>query len=231
MIERNDIMAGITSETEPDKALNADSLESDDSTDDPTDDRSWWLQRPDVSPATGIAVLVLGIIGFIASATLTIERIELLINPSYRPSCSINPVLSCGSVMVTPQARLFGFPNPLIGIAAFSVIIVTGVLATGRVSLPRWYWLGQTIGLALGFVFVNWLAFESLYRINALCPYCMVVWTVTPILLILSAGRLLGNSYRARDIRGWLWVLLPLWYAIVIVAIGIQFWDYWSTLI
>ena len=85
MIERNDIMAGITSETEPDKALNADSLESDDSTDDPTDDRSWWLQRPDVSPATGIAVLVLGIIGFIASATLTIERIELLINPSYRP--------------------------------------------------------------------------------------------------------------------------------------------------
>lgn len=192
---------------------------------------SWWLTRPDVSRATGVVTLVLGVIGFIASATLTIERIELLIDPSYRPSCSINPVLSCGSVMVTEQARLFGFPNPLIGIAAFAVIIVTGVLATGRVALPRWYWLGQTICLALGFVFVNWLAFESLYRIGALCPYCMVVWTVTPILLILSAGRLFGDSYRSRDLRGWLWVLLPLWYAIVIVAIGIQFWDYWSTLI
>lgn len=196
-----------------------------------TDDRPWWLQRPDVSTATGIVTLILGVLGFISAATLTIERIELLINPEYVPSCSINPVLSCGSVMVTEQARVFGFPNPLIGIAAFSVIIVTGVLTIARVWLPRWYWAGQTLGLALGFVFVNWLAFQSIYRINALCPYCMVVWTLTPILLILSAGRLFGDSPRARDLRGWLWVLLPLWYAIIIVAIGVHFWDYWSTLI
>ncbi|MGC5249443.1 vitamin K epoxide reductase family protein [Gordonia sp. DT219] len=195
------------------------------------DGRSWWLQRPEVSRVTGIVVFVLGVVGFVASTTLTIERIQILINPSYVPSCSINPVLSCGSVMVTAQARLFGFPNPLIGIAAFSVIIVTGVLTTTRVTLPRWYWLGQTICLALGFVFVNWLAFQSLYRINALCPYCMAVWALTPILLILSVGRLMGDSDRAHEIRGWLWVLLPLWYAIVIVAIGIRFWDYWSTLI
>ncbi|MFT4128073.1 MAG: vitamin K epoxide reductase family protein [Gordonia sp. (in: high G+C Gram-positive bacteria)] len=187
--------------------------------------------RPAVSARIGITVLVLGILGFVASATLTIERIELLINPEYTPSCSINPILSCGSVMVTPQARLFGFPNPLIGIAAFAVIITTGVLATARISLPRWYWLGQTVGTALGFVFINWLAFQSLYRINALCPYCMVVWTILPILLILSAGRLFGDSDRARDRRGWLWVALPLWYVIVIGAIAEHFWYYWSTLI
>ena len=54
----------------------------------------------------------------LASLTLTVEKIELLIDPSYVPSCSINPVLSCGSVMVTHQASVFGFPNPLIGIVA-----------------------------------------------------------------------------------------------------------------
>ena len=44
-----------------------------------------------------------------------VEKIEILINPDYVPSCSLNPVLSCGSVMITPQASAFGFPNSLIG--------------------------------------------------------------------------------------------------------------------
>lgn len=188
--------------------------------------------RPAVGAGAAWTLLVTGVIGFVSAATLTVERYNLLIDPSYTPSCSINPILSCGSVMTQPQASIFGFPNPLIGIASFAVIIVTGVLSVARVDLPRWYWLGQTICTAAGFVMINWLAFQSIYRINALCPYCMAVWVVTPIILLLSIGRLPNNaSPRADEIRGWLWVLLPVWYAIVIVAIGVQFWDYWSTLI
>ncbi len=190
-----------------------------------------WTRLMPTSRVIGVIVLVAGVIGLIASATLTIERFELAIDPSYTPSCSINPVLSCGSVMVTDQAAIFGFPNPLIGIAAFSVIVVTGALATAGVQLPRWYWLGQTLGTLAGFVMINWLVFQSLYRIHALCPYCMVVWTVTPLILVLSAGRVFGSSRVGREIRSWLWVLLPVWYAVVIVAIGVEFWDYWSTLI
>src|SRR5262245_18779589 len=64
-------------------------------------------------------VLIAGVLGLAASLTLTDEKISMLTNPSYKPSCSINPVLSCGSVMVTPQASAIGFPNPLIGIVAF----------------------------------------------------------------------------------------------------------------
>ncbi|MCV7064259.1 hypothetical protein H7I76_36330 [Mycolicibacterium vaccae] len=63
------------------------------------------------------------------------EKINILLNPSYVPSCNINPVVSCGSVMVTPQASVLGFPNPLIGIAAFTVVVVTGVLAVAKVTL------------------------------------------------------------------------------------------------
>ncbi|AZG45301.1 vitamin K epoxide reductase family protein [Gordonia insulae] len=192
---------------------------------------SWLTTLPDVGVATSITLFITGIIGLVASATLTVERFHLLTDPGYRPSCSINPIISCGSVMVKPQAAIFGFPNPLIGIAAFSVIVVTGVIATARISLPRWYWLGQSIATAAGFVMINWLAFQSLYRIHALCPYCMVVWTVTPIILIISIGRLVDDTRRGHEIRSWLWVLLPVWYAVVIVAIGAEFWDYWSTLI
>ena len=132
-----------------------------------------------VRTASAVWVLIAGVLGLAAALTLTIEKIEILINPDYVPSCSINPVLSCGSVMITPQASVFGFPNPLIGIVAFTVVVVTGVLAIGKVRLPRWYWAGLATGTLLGVVFIHWLIFQSLYRIGALCPYCMVVWAVT----------------------------------------------------
>ena len=124
-------------------------------------------------------VLIAGVAGLIASATLTVEKIAILLNPSYVPSCNLNPIVSCGSVMTTPQASALGFPNSLIGIAAFTVVTVTGVLAVTKVPLPRWYWVGMTLGILAGAGFVHWLIFQSLYRIGALCPYCMVVWVAT----------------------------------------------------
>ena len=138
--------------------------------------------------ASAIWVLIAGVVGLVAALTLTVEKIELLIDPAYVPSCSINPVLSCGSVMVTPQASAFGFPNSLIGIVAFTVVVVTGVLAVAKVALPRWYWVGLAIGTLLGTVFVHWLIVQSLYHIGALCPYCMVVWSVTiPLLCVVTS--------------------------------------------
>ena len=59
-----------------------------------------------------------GVVGFIAAAVLLVERIRLAQDSDYVPTCSLNPVLSCGSVMETAQASLLGFPNPIIGVAA-----------------------------------------------------------------------------------------------------------------
>lgn len=187
-----------------------------------------------VRRASAIWVLIAGALGLTAAVTLTIEKIELLIDPSYVPSCSINPVLSCGSVMVTPQASAFGFPNSLIGIVAFTVVLVTGVLAIAKVSLPRWYWAGLAIGTLLGTVFVHWLIFQSLYHIHALCPYCMVVWTVTiPLLAVVSSIALqpLAGNAVARTVYQWRWSLVALWFTGLVLMILAQFWDYWSTLI
>jgi len=187
-----------------------------------------------VRRASALWVLIAGVIGLVSAATLTIEKIELLIDPSYVPSCSLNPVLSCGSVMVTPQAALFGFPNPLLGIAGFSVVVVTGVLAVAKVRLPQWYWSGLAAGTLLATVFVHWLIFQSLYRIGALCPYCMVVWAVTIPLLVVTASialRPLAGNAVARGIHQWRWSLTALWFTALILLILVRFWDYWSTYI
>lgn len=187
-----------------------------------------------VRSASAVWVLIAGLVGLAASLTLTVERVRLLENPDYVPSCSINPVLSCGSVMMTPQAEAFGFPNPLIGIVSFTLVAVTGVLAVAKVRLPRWYWGGLAAGTLLGTAFVHWLIFQSLYRIGALCPYCMVVWAVTiPLLVVVSSivlQPLAGNAV-ARFAYQWRWSLTALWFTAVVLMILVRFWDYWSTLI
>ncbi len=187
-----------------------------------------------VGSPTGLWILVAGALGLASAFTLTVEKIELLLNPAYVPTCSINPVLSCGSVMITHQASVFGFPNPLIGIVAFTVVVVTGVLAVAKVALPQWYWVGLAIGTGLGTVFVHWLIFQSLYRIGALCPYCMVVWAVTIPLLAVSASvalRPLAANAVLGTLHRWRWSIVAMWFAAVTLMIFVRFWSYWSTLL
>ena len=136
--------------------------------------------------------------------------------------------------MVTPQASEFGFPNSLLGIVAFSVVVVAGVLAVAKVALPQWFWTGLAIGTLLGAVFVHWLIYQSLYVIGALCPYCMVVWSVTiPLLVVVSSialRPLAGNAF-GRIVYQWRWSLVALWFTGLILLILVRFWNYWSTLI
>ncbi|WP_258011084.1 RsmD family RNA methyltransferase, partial [Mycobacterium avium] len=87
------------------------------------------------------------------AAAVIARNIDTLLDPAYVPSCTITPILSCGSVMITPQASLLGFPNPLLGLVAFTVVVVTGLLAVTKVVLPQWYWMGLTAGLVVGAVF------------------------------------------------------------------------------
>jgi uncharacterized membrane protein len=182
-------------------------------------------------------VLIAGVIGLAASLTLTVEKIEILLNPSYVPSCNINPIVSCGSVMVTPQASILGFPNPLLGLVGFTVVIVTGVLAVAKVPLPQWYWAVLTVGVLIGSAFVNWLIFQSLYRIGALCPYCMVVWVVTIALLVVVASVAFRPALQRRQtgpmrvLYQWRWSIAALWFTAVFLLIMVRFWDYWSTLL
>lgn len=187
-----------------------------------------------VPTPSALWVLIAGVVGLAAAFTLTLEKIELLENPAYVPSCNLNPVLSCGSVMVTPQAAAFGFPNPLIGVVAFTVVVVSGVLAIAKVPLPRWYWAGLAVGTTLGVVFIHWLIYQSLYVIGALCPYCMVVWAVTiPLLVVVAsiAMPLTSENAVARVLHQWRWSLVALWFTGLILLILVRFWDYWSTLI
>ena len=114
--------------------------------------------------------------GFIASFLLTVDKIKLLKDAKFNPSCNINEVLNCKSVMLSKQAEVFGFPNSLIGLAAFAIFIAVAVALFADVQFPGWFWKLALAGTLLAIFFSHWLAQQTTFVIGALCPYCMIAW-------------------------------------------------------
>lgn len=178
-----------------------------------------------------------GTIALAAAFIIMFEKIELLKNPNFTPSCNLNPVISCGSVMESKQSNAFGFPNPLIGLMAFPVVITTGVIMLMGVKPKRWYMLGLQAGTIFGVAFIHWLFFQSVYRIGALCPYCMVVWAMTiPIFWYVLLYNLRQKYIRLPAAWGVVNTFLQkhhldivvLWFLIIAALILKRFWYYYG---
>ncbi|MBO0608100.1 vitamin K epoxide reductase family protein [Myceligenerans salitolerans] len=138
------------------------------------------VPRPKPLGERTIALLLLGLgaIGFVASFALAWEKYLGFINSDRAASCSLNLFVTCTAAMDSWQGALLGFPNPYLGVAAFPVVITTGVVLLTGARLPRWYWTSLLVGTLLGQALVFFLMWTSFYAIVALCPYCMVVWTI-----------------------------------------------------
>ena len=135
-----------------------------------------------ISRVIPLVLVATGSIGLLAAAALMVERLHLLEDPTYVPICSVNAVFSCGPVMTTPQASAFGVPNPLIGLIGFAVVVTTGMALLAGAQFQQWYWIGLQLGVTFAIAFVHWLMYQSIFRIQALCIYCMVVWVATAVL-------------------------------------------------
>jgi uncharacterized membrane protein len=183
-----------------------------------------------------IVMIVGGIIGWIGAFALTLERFHVAENPDDALSCDINVFISCKSVMLTWQAKLLGFPNSLIGIAAFMAPIIIGFAILAGARFAKWFWRLFWLGNLFGFGFVIWLFSQSLLVINVLCPYCMVAWTgMIPVFWIVTlfafredilpmpirTAPFWDGAYRF----AWVWILAT--YLIIIAAIIIRFWSRW----
>jgi len=128
-------------------------------------------------------MLVFGVVGLIVSFILCLDEIDLMQHPNTILSCSINAVLNCSTVMQTWQAHVFGFPNMFIGLMAYPIVITVAVVALTKANLPRWFWLTANVFYLLGALFAYWLFFNSVYIIQVLCPWCLVITFSTTIIL------------------------------------------------
>lgn len=185
------------------------------------------VEAPHLPRGLGALLAGGGLVGLVASFTLTFDKLELLKNPDFVPSCDFGAILSCTNIMKSAESSAFGFPNPLLGLIGFSIVITLGVLLLAKIDFPEWVWAGLQVGVLFGVGSVTWLQYESLYDIGALCPWCMVVWSVTiPMFLYVTLRNLRawipGNRF-VGFLRDWHTLILILWYIAIAAAIFFRF--------
>ncbi|WP_019070721.1 vitamin K epoxide reductase family protein [Streptomyces hokutonensis] len=188
--------------------------------------------------SAGALLAVSAGLGLLASWVITIDEFKIYearaAGRTFTPGCSLNPVVSCGNIMESAQAHVFGFPNPLIGLVCFAVVLTLGVGMIAGVRYPAWIWAGLGCGAVFGVAFCSWLQFQSLYRIGSLCLWCCLVWTVTildfsciVVQLVRHRVVLLPDAAR-RSVMEFPWVLPLLWTGLIGVAVLVRWWDFWT---
>ena len=182
-----------------------------------------------------LGVVLFGVVGLFMSGLIMYDKIELMKDPTFSPACTINDVISCTDVMQSGQASAFVIPNPFIGLTGFGVVIAIGMALLAGARFRVWFWYGFLAGLVFAVGFVHWLAYQAVYSIDALCPYCMVVWAmVLPLFLTTlvhivwerqrdAVGIYGGGRYSFAG--GWVMptVVLVAWYLAFLVLILVQF--------
>jgi len=116
--------------------------------------------------------------GFFAACRLTVDKVGTFTTPDVAPSCNVSVLVQCGVNLKSWQGSLFGFPNPLIGIAGWVAPFFVGVAILSGVRFARWFWIAFDVGITGALVFVIWLISQSVFVLGTLCPWCMVTWAV-----------------------------------------------------
>ncbi|MGW2258238.1 vitamin K epoxide reductase family protein [Streptomyces sp. NPDC001780] len=187
------------------------------------------------SRALALLLVVTGAAGLLAAWVITIDKFKLLVDPGFTPGCSLNPVVSCGSVMESDQASVFGFPNPMLGLVAYGVVVCVGMGLLAGARYRRWFWLGLNAGTLFGVGFCTWLQYQSLYEINALCLWCSLAWVATILMFWYVTSHNVRSGVIAAPgvVRGFLdeftWVLPAVHIGVIGMLILTRWWDFWTS--
>ena len=145
------------------------------------------IDRPRPPVAMAVFLIVTGALGWWAAFSLTLDKFAVLMNPDADLDCNISPLVQCGTNLASAQGAAFGFPNPLIGLGGFVAPIAVGVALLAGARFARWFWIAFNVGVAGALAFVIWLISQSIFVLGTLCPWCMLVWSVTiPLFIVLT---------------------------------------------
>ncbi len=178
-------------------------------------------RRPWILP---VFLILTGVLGWVAAFALTIDKFALLENPSAELNCNLSVIVQCGKNLDSAQGAVFGFPNPLLGLGGFVAPIAVGLAMLAGARFARWFWIAFNVGVVGALAFVIWLMSQSIYVLGTLCPWCMLVWSVTiPLFWAVTARNLAEGVYGERGrgagrvISSWIVPITILSYAVVAV--------------
>ncbi|AXG79602.1 vitamin K epoxide reductase family protein [Streptomyces paludis] len=184
--------------------------------------------------ALALLLVITGAAGALAAWVITLDKFKLLEDPGFTPGCSLNPVVSCGNIMKSAQASVFGFPNPMLGLVTYAVVIAAGAGLLAGARYRPWFWLGLNGGMLFGVGFCTWLQYQSLYSIGSLCLWCSLAWAATIVMFwyVTSRNVRAGLLPAPAVVRGLLgeftWVLPVLHIGIIGMLVLTRWWDFWT---
>ncbi|MCC6855498.1 MAG: vitamin K epoxide reductase family protein [Microbacteriaceae bacterium] len=172
-----------------------------------------------------IVLIVTGAVGWYAALALTLDKLAVLANPEADLDCNFSVIVQCGKNLGSWQGAILGFPNPIIGLGGFVAPIAVGVALLAGAAFARWFWIAFNIGVAGAFAFCLWLAYQSIFNLGTLCPWCLLVWSmVIPMFWALTLfnareGRFGSGLVRLGDrLYGWVPVITLAGYLIIAIV-------------
>lgn len=174
-----------------------------------------------------IFFLVTGVLGLIASLSLTLDKIALLENPNAQLSCNFSVLVGCSDNLNSAQGAVFGFPNPILGLVFWSAVVTVGVAMLAGARFAGWFWVLFTIGTTAAFALVIWFIAQSIFVLRVLCPWCMVTWSITIPLFFVVVLHTLRMEWVPAPLRrvasvGFFWIPIVTLICYVIVAVLAQ---------
>lgn len=185
--------------------------------------------------AFALMLVITGFAGLLAAWVITLDKFHLLEDPDFTPACSLNPVISCGSIMESDQAEAFGFPNPMLGMVTYGMVIAIGMGLLAGARYQRWFWLGLQAGTLFGVAFCTWLQYQSLYEINALCLWCSLAWVATIVMFWYTTLFNVRQGFlpAPRGLRNVLeefhWLFPAVHIGVIGMLILTRWWDFWTS--
>jgi uncharacterized membrane protein len=139
-----------------------------------------------------LTALLVSLLGLADAAYLTYEHFTQ--GASF--ACPENAAVNCVKVTTSPESHVFGIPVAVLGLAFFLFMVTVNSPWGWRAPWRAVHWarLGSVV---VGIVFVLYLIWAELFRINAICLYCTGVHVLTFILFALIIGRAAYSGVRA----------------------------------
>ncbi len=184
-----------------------------------------------------IVLIVTGAVGWYAAFALMLDKIAVLLNAETDLDCNISVIVQCGKNLGSWQGAILGFPNPILGLAGFVAPIAVGVALLAGASFARWFWIAFNVGVAGAFGFCLWLAYQSIFNLGTLCPWCMLVWSMTiPMFWMLTLANARAGRFGAglvgigERLYGWVPVITFVGYLIIAIVAQLRL-DVLATLV
>lgn len=141
-----------------------------------------------MSARTRQLLLAFGLLGLVASIWSSYVHYALLTQPGYTSICDVNATVSCTQAYLSPYGSLWGIPVALAGVLFFTIALLLVTLggrrtAVTRANIPGYLFALSTVGLAVVF----YLAWASIFRLQALCVLCAATYVAVIGIFLVSA--------------------------------------------